>query len=212
MTGLYWEPFLAVFQPLGVKIEPTFMPHHISIVRVRERSCDIAFRGYVDEYPDLYYSHWPQELEEVLAVHPSTTTFKDVGSFVGQKIGWVNGYGFEALLPTDTNYKEVRSEGFGLKMLEQGRLDFFLDYQLTITTAAARIGLDLSAYTLTPVAELSQLVYPMFRPDKHGVKLLEIYNRRMAQLHKDGTLDLILKNIIRAPIQHRRTIKKNGSG
>ena len=191
MTGLYWDAFRAVFEPKGVKLNVTYMPYKISIVRVRDKVCDIAFSGYRGEFPDLLYSRWPHELEEVVAMHAKGITFNSFRSFAGKKIAWVNEYGFELFLPADTDYVEVRSEALGMRMLERGRVEYFIDYELTIQKAAAETGFDLSGYTFSPVPKLSEMVYPMFRKDERGAMLMALYERRMAALHKDGTLDRI---------------------
>jgi polar amino acid transport system substrate-binding protein len=193
MTGLYWETLIAVFEPLGIKINPTYMPYKISIVRVRDKTCDIAMGGYMDEFPDLLYPHWPHETEAVIAVHAIDTEFKDKKSFIGKKIAWLSEYGFEAYLPAEIDYEEVRSEALALRMLERGRIDYFVDYVETVNKAAAETGIDLSGYTLSPVAALSELVYPMFRRDDRGATLVGLYDRRMAELHKDGALDRLFE-------------------
>jgi polar amino acid transport system substrate-binding protein len=192
-SGHFRDIIKAVFVPLGVKINLTFMPYKISIARVREKACDIALGGYTNEYSDLLYSQWPSEIESVTVVHASGAKFEDQRSFVGKKIAWLQGYGFEIHLPANIDYTEVRSEALGLRMLERGRLDYFLDYAETITSAAAQIGIDLEAYTLSPVPALSQPVYSMFTNDARGRSLVNLHDSRMAELHKDGTLDRIFE-------------------
>ena len=193
MTGIYWDPFKAVFEPVGIKINVTFMPYKISIARVRAKTCDIAMSGYMNEYSDLLYPQWPQEIESVVALHASDMKFIDQLSFVGKKSAWLEGYGYDRYLPAEIDFIEVRSEVVGLWMLERGRIDYFVDYEDTTRKAALKTSFDLSKYSFSPVTELSQMVYPMFRHDDRGAILLELYNRRMSELHQDGTLDRIFE-------------------
>jgi len=199
MTGLYWDTFKAVFEPVGVRLNVTFMPYKVSIIRVRDRECDVAMGGYLGEYPDLLYPQWPHETDGVIAVYASDTKFSSGRSFIGKKSDRVSDYGFEQYLPTGIDYVEVRSEALGLRLLERGRIDYFVDYEANVVKAAAETRVDLSKYTLSPVTELSKLVYPMFRHDDRGVILVSLYNRRMAELHKAGTLDLIFKKYQNIP-------------
>ena len=191
MTGLYWDTFKAVFEPVGVELKVTFMPYKISIARARAKECDIAMGGYMNEYSDLLYAKWPHEVEAVIAVHATDTEFRDESSFIGKKTAWLKDYGFQRFLPAGIDYTEVRSETLGLRMLERARVDFFVDYEPHIENAAAVLGIDLGNYTLSPVAVLSKMVYPMFRHDDRGTALVDLYSRRMAELHQDGTLNLI---------------------
>ena len=193
MAGLYWDTLKAVFEPVGVKINVIFMPYKISIVRVRDKACDIALSGYLNEFSDLLYSPWPHEIEAVIAVHANDTKFSGQRSFISKKFAWVSDYGFELYLPADIDYTEVRSEALGLRLVERARVDFFVDYEPVVRKAAAEISFDLSGYTLSPVTALSKMVYPMFRHDERGATLVSLYTRRMAELHRDGTLDLIYK-------------------
>ena len=86
MTGLYWDTFKAVFEPVGVKINVAYMPYKVSIVRVQEKTCDVALGGYLNEHSNLLYSQWPLEIEAVIAVHPSDKEFKGQKR-VGRRIG-----------------------------------------------------------------------------------------------------------------------------
>ena len=193
MAGLYWDTIKAVFEPTGIKISETYMPYKISIVRVREKACDVAFSGYLNEYSDLLYSQWPHEVESVIAVHASDKQFHGQRSFINKKFAWVSDYGFELYLPANIEFTEVRSEVVGLVMLRRGSFDYFLDYEQVVKKAAVDASFDLSGYTFSPVIELSKMVYPMFRHDDRGAVLVSLYGRRMAELHKDGTLDLIYR-------------------
>ena len=193
MTGLYWETFKAVFEPVGINIDATFMPYKLSIIRVRSGACDIAMSAFMNEFPDLFFPQWPHEAQRVKAVHASDIEFIGQQSFLGKKVGWLTDYGFQNFLTDDIDYTEVRSEALGLRMLERGGLDYFVDYEANIRKAAATIGVDLSKYTLSDVAVLSKNVYPMFRAGARGAELVRLYDRRMAELHQDGTLDLIFE-------------------
>ena len=54
-------------------------------------------------------------------------------------------------------------------------------------------GTDMTPFVLSMVEALSKLVYPMFRNDPRGQAIMAIYERRMAKLHAEGTLDRIFK-------------------
>ena len=187
MTGYYWDTVLAVFEPSGVNVKVTFMPYMVSVARAQEQVCDMALGGYKNEFSGLLYPQWPLELEPVIALHRLGTIDDDDRGFIGKKVAWLKDYGFQAHLPADTDFTEVRSESTGLRMLERGRIDFFLDYEEDITEAAGELGIDLSAYVFSPVTVLSRLVYPMFAQNDRGRSLVDLYDRRMAELHQDGT-------------------------
>jgi polar amino acid transport system substrate-binding protein len=192
-SGLYWEMFDAVFEPVGVKITAKFMPHKVSIAKIRNKSCDIAMGGYMNEFADVLYTDWPHEVEAVFALHSRDVKFSDVRSFKGKKSAWLQDYGFQLLLPAGIDFREVRNEVVGLLLLERGTIDYFVDYEVTMQKAASQAGLDLSNFAITPVPELSKPVYPMFRHDERGTKLVKLFDRRMNELHDSGTLDLMFE-------------------
>lgn len=196
-TGLYWDIFTAVFQPLKIKINRKLMPYKRSIDKVKEKTCDIALGSYKDKDHDVLYSQWPLEIEAVIAVHASGAKFSD-DSFSNKKFGWVKDYEFEDVLEdvldekdVKIDFTEVRSMAMGLKMLNRGEFDYFLGFEPDLKEAAEAASFDLSAYAISPVPKLSQMVYPVFRKDDRGEELVNLYSRRMAELHQDGTLDLI---------------------
>ena len=191
MTGLYWDTFYALFEPLGIKINGAFMPYKLSILRVQNGDCDIAFSAYMNEFDLVLFPKWPHEIQRVIAVHDADTIFTSQRSFIGKKSAWLTDYGFEKFLPAMIDFEEVRSEALGLRKLERGRIDFFVDYETNVKKAAAATGVDLSQYTLSRVNVLSQKVYPMFRLDDRGHGLVNLYDSRMAELYEDGTLDRI---------------------
>jgi polar amino acid transport system substrate-binding protein len=193
MTGFYWDTLHAVFDPVGIKFDATFMPYKVSIAQIQAKKCDMALSGYLDEYSDMLYTQWPQELEEVVAIHAKGTSFSNQRSFVGKKSAWLKGYGFQQFLTVEIDFTEVRSEALGLRMLEQKRIDYFVDYEATIKKAAKETGFDLSNYKFSPVTSFSNLIHHMFRKDDRGATLVGLYNRRMAELYKDGTLDQIFE-------------------
>ena len=151
----------------------------------------MALSSYQNEYSDVIYPRWPQEVEEVVAMHRKDLPLRSARDLVGKKSAWVKDYHFEQFLPDSIEFSEVRSVALGLRNLERGRIDFFLDYAETVNDTASEMGQDLSAFNMTPVKELAKPVYPMFRDDERGAQLSSIYNERMSQLHKDGSLDRI---------------------
>ena len=202
MTGIYWETLRAVFEPIGIELKVTFMPYNVSIIRVKAAECDMALSSYMNEYPELLYPDWPQEIEEVYALHGKSTRYRDQNSFVGKKSAWINDYHYEQFLPAGIDFTEVRSVALGLRMLERDRIDFFLDYDESIRSAAEETGVDLTGFVFSRVTKLAKRVYPMFRNNDRGRALVEIYDRRMAVLHKDGTLDRIFCPVQQGQLSH----------
>ena len=189
----YRDIFETVFGPVGVQMQVRFMPYKISIMRAREKACDLAMGGYMNQYTDLLYPLWPTEVEEVTVAYAAGAKFQNHRSFIGKKIAWMQNYAFELHLSADIDYTEVRSEVLGLRMLKRGSIDYFIDYKRSINSAAALSGIDLSAYKLSPVPKLSLPSYPMFRHDDRGATLIALYDRRMAEIHKDGTLRQLIE-------------------
>lgn len=192
-SGIYGETFKAIFDPLGIEIDLTIAPYEPSIKRVQEKQADVAMSVYRNEYPGVLYPQWPQELEKTIAVHSKATSYSNEQDLLGKKLAWVRNYHFERYLPKGIEFREVRTEVLGMRMLDRGSIDFFIDYEPTILMAAEAGGVDLSKLKLSEVLVLAKPVYPIFRDDARGQQIMAIYDRRMAELHADGTLDRLFK-------------------
>lgn len=192
-SGIYGETFKAVFNPAGIEIDLTITPYESSIKQVQKKQADVAMSVYRNEYPGVLYPHWPQELEKAVAVHSKSITYTNEKDLLGKKLAWLRDYHFERYLPKGVEFKEVRTDILGMRMLDRGSIDFFIDYEPTIIKAAEEGGVDLSTLKLSPVTALAKPVYPIFRDDARGQKIMAIYDRRMTELHADGTLDRLFR-------------------
>ena len=126
-------------------------------------------------------------------MHSKATTYSNEQDLLGKKLAWLRDYHFEQYLPKGVEFKEVRTEILGMRMLDRGSIDFFIDYEPTIVKAAEEGGVDLSKLKLSEVLVLAKQVYPVFRDDARGQQIMAIYDRRMAELHADGTLDRLFR-------------------
>jgi polar amino acid transport system substrate-binding protein len=191
--GLYADTFNAIFVPLDIEIYLNVTPYENSLKRVQNKDGDVAMSFYHDEYPGVLYPQWPQELEEVFAVHLNTLAYTNEQDLLGKKLGWLHGYHFDLYLPKGVGFVEIRTENLGVQMLVNGEIDFFLDYQASVAKAAEENEINLASMQLSVVEDLTKFVYPVFRDDKRGQKLMQIYDRRMAELYADGTLDRLFR-------------------
>lgn len=193
LSGIYGETFQAVFSPLGIEIDLTITPYELSIKRVQQFESDVAMGVSLNFDPGVLYPKWPQEVEKAIAVHAPSIAYSSEQDLLGKKLAWLRGYRFERYLPEGVEFEEVRTEILGMRMLERGRVDFFIDYQPTILKAAEKGNVDLSKLKLSNVKALAKPVFPIFRQDARGRKIMTIYDRRMAELYADGTLDRLFR-------------------
>ena len=192
-SGLYGDTFKAVFDPLGIELEIAITPFKASIMHVQNKDCDVAMASYRNQHPGVLYPRWPHELDKAVAVHSKSIAYSSEQDLLGKKLAWIGGYRFDEYLPKGIDFIEVETEVQGLRMLDQGRIDILLDYEPIILKAAEDGGVDLSRIKFSSVAALTKPVYPIFRDDKRGQEIMAIYDRRMAELYANGTLDQLFK-------------------
>ena len=108
----------------------------------------------------------------------------------GRALAWVRGYDYHENLDVKVeDFAEVRDTQQGLKMLQGGRIEFFLDHAGSLLDTIARTGFDTSNYRIEAVIE--ENVYMAFAATEKGQKLASIYDQGVRNLIETGKLQKI---------------------
>lgn len=186
-TGLCWEIFRRIYEPVGITVEFDIMPYARATQRVQNKNADASVGVYQDEYEGALFAKWHYLQDIVFAIFKKGT----VASWNGEQslrgnVGWIRGYAFNEYLQIPLKFLEVDTRKSGLKMLEAGRLDFFLDTEGELLGALEEEGLDTSAYQIETILTLN--VYLAFADNARGKALAQIFDDRMETLVKSGEL------------------------
>jgi len=186
-TGLCWELFRQVYEPAGVKVEFEIMPYARATQSVQNKHVDASVGVYLNEYEGVLFAKWHYLQDIVLTIFKKGA----VAAWEGEKslrgnIGWIRGYAFNEYLRNPLKFLEVDARKSGLKMLEAGRLDFFLDTEGELLGALEEGIVDKNAYQVETILTLN--VYLAFADNERGKRLAEIFDTRMEALVATGEL------------------------
>ncbi|WP_157729857.1 substrate-binding periplasmic protein [Bacterioplanes sanyensis] len=199
-SGLYWEIVQAAFDGTGIEPEFTTMPWKRAEATVRNGDADAIVGVYYE--PDVAgyrYPNWHISIEDpvVLYAKSSTSIPTPVApqSLMGLKLAWIRGYGFNdtVLSGVDMKFQEVTQLGQGVQLVNSGRVDALLDYEVSIKQEAQKLGLPVSGtFQIVPVAPGNKL-YIAFHNRPDADNWVELFDQRMHALSSNGKIAEIYK-------------------
>jgi len=186
-TGLCWELFRKVYEPVGIEVTFEIVPYARSVRMVQDKQADVTVGVYKDEFDKALFSDWHYLQDIVLVVFKkgAVAEWKGEDSLSG-RIGWIRGYAFNEYLTKEVKFYETDDRETGLKMLERDRLDFFLDTEAELKAALEAGVVDPKNLQVETILKLN--VYLAFADNDRGRKLRKIFDDRMAELVKSGDL------------------------
>lgn len=187
-TGLYWDIIRAVYEPAGIEVQERIVPYARSIreVTVTDKA-DAWVASYMDEVEGPLFPEWHFDADYVGAVYnPELISgVNGQSSLEDREVGWMRGYAYDQYLSVAVDALRIDNRHGGLRMVEEGRIDYFVDAQVEIDTALEKTGLD---ETLESATVLELPLYMGFADTERGRELRDVWDRRMAELLRDGTI------------------------
>ncbi len=186
-TGLCWDVFRKIYEPSGIRVEFEIMPYARATKLVQTKEADASIGAYLSEYEGVLFSKWHYTQDVVLAIFKKG----NVAAWDGEKslsgnLGWMRGYAFDQYLRTEPRFFEVDRRESGLKMLEAGRLDFFLDTKDELLDALKQGVIKQDDYQIETILKLN--VYLTFADNERGREFVKLFDDRMAEFVKSREL------------------------
>jgi polar amino acid transport system substrate-binding protein len=190
-SGLAWDIFRAVFEPVGVPLSIQSVPYTRSIGLVQRGSADAWAGSYFNEVDQgVFYPHWHYDADQIAALSLLDKPVPLLGSLGEFRLAWMRGYEYQRYLPNLHQYREVERRSGILSMLETERVDFYLD-ALTEVEDVLSTASQPAHYRITLLTKLP--VYLGFADTPRGRTLAELFDKRMDKLVADGSLRPIFK-------------------
>jgi ABC-type amino acid transport substrate-binding protein len=190
-SGLAWDIMRQVFEPAGVKMHFRVVPYTRSIGLVQRGEADAWLGSYRDEVSEkIIYPRWPYDADQIVALslrEQPVPTLQSIGQY---RLSWIRGYEYQRYLPGVKRYEEIQRRVGILRMLELGHADFFLDASTEVEDVL-REGPDSARFRTTALTRLP--LYAGFADTARGRALAELFDRRMAELVRDGKLRAVFK-------------------
>ncbi|MEN2397282.1 substrate-binding periplasmic protein [Pseudomonas halotolerans] len=188
--GMAWDILREVFEPAGVRLETRSVPYTRSIGLVQRGEVDVQVGAYLDESEGVLYPKWHYDIDHIyalgLASKPSPT-LETVGSY---RLVWMRGYAYDSYLPGIRKFNEIHRAVGILPMLVHDRADFYIDALMEIENLLAKAE-NPQQFKRSPLINLP--LYLGFADTENGRVLRSLFDRRMAELVKNGRLKPIFE-------------------
>ncbi|CAB1056831.1 hypothetical protein D1BOALGB6SA_1570 [Olavius sp. associated proteobacterium Delta 1] len=191
-TGLYWDIFRAVFEPVGIKTKFIIQSYNGSVKLVKKNRVDAAVGIYPDPIQGALFSQYPFVKDYVLGLFKKNRLNQWNGqeSLQNKKVAWIKGYSFDEYLEIPVLKREFPNRDIILRRLDNDQVDFFLDTRNDMESVLNKGIIEVSQYTVETVLELDR--YLIFSDNQKGKKLKNIFDSRFPLLVKSGEIERLL--------------------
>jgi len=193
-TGLYHELLREAFGLYGITVKRLYVPSERAYSLVREGQADFMtchdkpVRSLIMARHPMYANKFHVFFRK--AAHPG---FAGPESLEGAKVVVRIGYYDQSNFPVPVRLKEVTTGESALGMVILGRADFYVDDINFIhqSIAAATLEFDPDDFAVEPAGQRSY--HPLFSDSERGRKVMELYDRAMERLWRQGALQPIFR-------------------
>jgi polar amino acid transport system substrate-binding protein len=193
-TGLWFEIVRAVYEPVGIHMSYEIMPWKRAMDQVMSGKADAMLGEYDNK--DLVMPRYPLDVERTGVVFKKDTisTWTGVTSLAGKTVVWLRGYNYNEaseLAGIKCTWYEVDRSDQAWRMLEKGRVAFYLDDRNDIKTYIETHPLDMTPYQVETAWVTN--TYVAFGKSKRAEQLIAIYDQRIPELLVSGELQKLFE-------------------
>ena len=187
-TGLYFDILRAVYEPAGIEMQFRIVPWKRALYMVESHSADALPGAYYLADRHVRFPRYPIGSEVMGVVCPKGRPEKWDGqqSLAGKTIAWMRGYNYHKFLDVEVVAHEIDHLDQGWKLVDAGRVDFYMENVNILNNAIQRMKIDMGSYDLHIVLE--NPLFVRFADSVRAEKLIGLYDERMAQLVAAGDI------------------------
>lgn len=188
-TGLYWDIFRAVYEPVGIKTRFIIQSFNGSVSLVKKNRVDAAVGIYPEMIEGALFSQYPFIKDYVLALFKKNRVSQWNGqkTLQDKKVAWLKGYAYDKYLEVPVVKEEFDRRENILLRLDQNNIDFFIDSRNDMESVLNQGIIEVSRYTVETVLELDR--YLVFANNPKGKTLKEIFDHRFPSLVQSGEIE-----------------------
>jgi len=188
-TGLYWDIFRAIYEPVGIKTKFIIQSYNGSVKLVKKNRVDAAVGIYPEPVQGALFSQYPFIKDYVLVLFKKNklNQWVDQESLQNKKVAWIKGYSYDDYLDIPVFKREFSNRDNILRRLDSDQVDFFLDTRNDMESVLNKGIVEVSQYTVETVLELDR--YLVFADSQKGKKLKQIFDNRFPHLVKSGEIE-----------------------
>lgn len=183
----------------GYELDMRIMPWARALSEVEEGNIDILVGAWFTEARTKSLRFSQEYLKnQVKFIQLSGGSFEldGLASLKGKSIGIVRGYGYgDEFMQADLNRQEASDLQTNLKKLLDGRIDLTLEDEVVAKAIMVQQGMDVSKFAFTANAlSTNPLHIASGLKNPRSQELIDAFNKGLAVITADGTLDKILTN------------------
>ena len=188
-TGLYWDIFRAVYEPVGIKTKFIIRSYKGSVSLVKKNQADAMVGIHPEKIPGALSSRYPFVKDYVLVLFKKNNLYQWNGqeTLKNKKVGWIKGSSFDEYLEVPVIKRELAKRENILRRLDKNQIDFFMDTRNDVESVLNKGIIDVTHYTVETVLELER--YLVFADNRKGKELKKIFDDRFPRLVESGELD-----------------------
>lgn len=188
-TGLYWDIFRAVYEPVGIKTKFIIQSFNGSVNLVMKNRVDAAVGIYPEMIEGALFSQYPFVQDYVLVLFQKNRVAQWEGqkTLQDKKIAWIKGYAYDKYLEVPVVKQEFDRREDVLRRLDQNQVDFFMDTRNDMESVLNQGIIDVSHYTVETVLKLDR--YLVFASNDKGRALKKIFDHRFPRLVQSGEIE-----------------------
>ena len=188
-TGLYWDIFRAVYEPVGIKTKFIIRSYKGSVSLVKKNQADAMVGIHPEKIQGALFSRYPFVKDYVLVLFKKNNLYQWNGqeTLKNKKVGWIKGSSFDEYLEVPVIKRELAKRENILRRLDKNQIDFFMDTRNDVESVLNKGIIDVTHYTVETVLELER--YLVFADNRKGKELKKIFDDRFPRLVESGELD-----------------------
>jgi len=128
-TGLYWDIFRAVYEPMGYKTKFVIRSYKGSVSLVKKNQVDAAVGIHPEKIQGALSSKYPFIKDYLLVLFKKNRLnhWNGQETLKNRKIGWIKAYSYDDYLEVPVIKKEFSKRENILHRLDKDQIDFFMD-------------------------------------------------------------------------------------
>lgn len=181
-----------VFKPAGIAIKGEAKPFLRAADDINNGRVDAHVGTFAVRWEGYLYPRWHYFTSRisVLSKRNPAETWRGYDSLAGKRIGWFRGYMYHLFFDKKVPLKvlELTSLVQCVGLLEAGRLDYCMDGRFNgLDPVVERLKLDPERYQIDEV--YLEPVYLRFKDTPRSRRIIALYDQRMDELYRSGTLN-----------------------
>lgn len=188
-TGLYWDIFRAVYEPVGIKTKFIIRSFKGSVILVKKNQADAAVGTHPEKIQGALYSQYPFVKDYLLVLFKKNRFDQWNGqeTLKNKKVGLIKGYAYDDYLEVPVAKREFLNRESILQHLDNDQIDFFMDTRNDVESVLNKGIIDVTRYTVETVMALER--YLVFADNKKGKELKRIFDNRFPRLVQSGEIE-----------------------